>query len=257
MIAASGPVTLVFDGHTIRGQGQGVGVLVVRGTLSLRGPGAIEGFGTGAFAHGPQALASAVGMRFSGNRAAGLAVQADGYAIQGNVAENNGRDGFALDGNGYALDGNRATGNGRYGFYMLGMGAHVGGGLGNEAVQNAKAGFWLYGMMHQVSGATAVGNGDYGFYSMLWNAWLADIRTERNASDGIRAMGMSIAIQGSSASGNQGAGVWVSGGTLTDGGGNSGADNAGLMGEPALPPMMLRENAPALLQCRVGTTACR
>jgi hypothetical protein len=257
MIAAPGPVTLAFDGHAIRGQGQGVGVLVVRGSLSLRGPGTIEGFGTGAFAHGPNALASAVGMRFSGNRAAGLAVQADGYALQGNVAENNGRDGFALDGTGYAVDGNRATGNRRYGFYMLGMGAHLGGGLGNEAVQNAKAGFWLYGMMHQVSGATATGNGDYGFFAMLWNASLADVRAAGNASDGLRAMGMSITVQNSSASGNQGAGVWVSGGMLDDGGGNAGADNAGLMGQTPLPPMMLRENAPALIQCRIGANPCR
>ncbi|HTC23744.1 MAG TPA: right-handed parallel beta-helix repeat-containing protein [Gemmatimonadales bacterium] len=257
MIAAPGPVTLAFDGHTIRGQGQGVGVLVVRGSLSLRGPGTIEGFGTGAAARGPTALASAVGMRFAGNRAQGLAVESDGYTIQGNVAENNGRDGFALDGKGYAVDGNRATGNQRYGFYMLGMGAHVGGGLGNEAVQNAKAGFWLYGMWHQEAGATSTGNGDYGFYSMLWNASLTDIRTDDNASDGLRAMGMSIAVQGSSASGNQGFGVWVTGGTLDDRGGNSGADNAGLAGATALPPMMLRENSPALIQCRVGTMACR
>jgi hypothetical protein len=257
MIAAPGPVTLAFDGHTIRGQGQGVGVLVVRGSLSLRGPGTIEGFDTGASAHGPTAVASVVGMRFSANRTSGLSVQSDGYVIQGNVAENNGRDGFALDGTAYAVDGNRATANRRYGFYLLGMGAHLGGGLGNEALANAKAGFWLYGMLHQVSGATATGNGDYGFYAMLWHAALADIQAEGNASDGLRAMGMGITIQHSGAAANGGFGVWVSGGMLTDQGGNFGVDNVGLTGQAALPSMMLRDTVPAQIQCRVGTASCR
>jgi len=256
-VASASPVTLAFDGRAIRGQGQGVGVLVARGSLSLVGPGTIEGFGTGAFARGPTALRSAVGMRFRANRGTGLVVASDGYTIQGNVAENNGRDGFSLDGNAYALDGNQAAGNHRYGFYLLGMGAHVGGGLGNEARGNARAGFWLYGMMHQVDGATTTGNGDYGFYAMLWNGWLANIRADHNASDGVRAMGMGIAIQDSRATDNVGLGVWVTGGMLEDGGGNSGADNVGLMGQPALYPMMLHETAPALLQCRIGTAPCR
>src|SRR6266436_3215414 len=33
LVAAPGPVTLAFTGRTIRGDGQGIGVLVVRGTL--------------------------------------------------------------------------------------------------------------------------------------------------------------------------------------------------------------------------------
>ena len=257
LVAATGRVTLGFDGHTVRGQGQGIGVFVTRGSLSLRGPGTIEGFGTGALARGPNALASAIGMRFVGNRMYGLYAESDGYAVQGNVAENNGHDGFALAGNGYAVDGNRAAGNQRYGFYLLGMGAHVGSGLGNEAVNNGKSGFWVYGMMQELAGATAVGNGDHGVYAMVWQGRLADIRAEGNVGDGIHAMGMALALERNTATANQGYGVWATGEMFDDRGGNWGADNAGLTGEARLPSMMLRETAPTLVQCRIGAAPCR
>jgi hypothetical protein len=257
VVRASGPVTLAFDGRTIRGQGQGAGVLVVSGSLSLAGPGAIEGFGVGALAHGKTALASVVAMRFSDNRTWGLSADSDGYAVQGSLAERNGRDGFALGGNAYALDGNRATGNRRYGFYLLGMGAHVGGGLGNEAIQNGRGGFWLYGMLYEVVGASAVANGDYGFFAMGMHARLAGIRASGNEGVGLRGMGMALALENNVATENGGFGIWVSGGMLDDRGGNSGADNVGLMGGAAIEPTGLRERAPELIQCRIGTAACR
>src|SRR3989441_7977487 len=43
VVAASGPITLDLGGRTVAGNGQGVGVLVVRGTLSLVGPGVSSG----------------------------------------------------------------------------------------------------------------------------------------------------------------------------------------------------------------------
>jgi len=257
VVRAPGPVTLAFDGRTITGQGQGVGVLVVGGSLSLTGPGVIEGFGVGAHARGPTAVASVVGMRFRGNRLAGLSVDSNGYAVQGSVAEGNGRDGFALGGTGYALDGNRATGNGRYGFYLLGMGAHVGGGLGNEATENQRGGFWLYGMLHEVVGATAVENGEYGFFAMGMHTLLSGIHAAGNEGVGLRGMGMALALEGNTATGNSGFGIWVSGGMLDDRGGNAGADNVGLMGAASIEPTMLRATAPDLIQCRIGTAACR
>ncbi len=257
LVRAPGSVTLAFNGRTIAGQGQGVGVLVVGGSLSLTGPGVIEGFGVGAHARGPTAVATVVGMRFRGNRLAGLSVDSNGYAVQGSVAEDNGRDGFALGGNGYALDGNRATGNGRYGFYLLGMGAHVGGGLGNEATENQRGGFWLYGMLHEVVGATAVANGEYGFFAMGMHTLLSGIHAAGNAGVGLRGMGMGLAFEGNTATGNTGFGIWVSGGMLDDRGGNAGADNVGLMGAADIEPTMLRETAPDLIQCRIGTAPCR
>jgi len=258
VVVAPGPVTLAFRGHTIRGTGQGIGVLVARGSLALQGPGAIESFGTGVLARGPRALVGAVGMRFSRNHMDGLLAESEGYTVVGSLAEHNGHDGFALGGRGYAVDGNRAAGNGRHGFNLWGRGAHVGGGLGNEAVGNAAAGFWLHGMMHQVVGATAVGNGSDGVYGRVMHALFADTHAERNGRNGLWALGWAIAIQGNDATANRGYGVWVMARDVDDRGGNRGLDNAGLMGPVDHPPAMLVDRDPGLLQCRIGMTgACR
>ena len=258
LVAAPGPVTLAFTGRTIRGEGQGVGVLVVRGSLSLQGPGAIEGFGMGVLARGRRALTSAVGMRFSRNGMSGLVAESEGYTVEGSVAEHNGQDGFALGGRGYALDGNRAADNRRHGFNLRGRGAHVGGGLGNEAVDNGKTGIVVHGMMHQVLGGTAVGNGRDGVYGRVMHALLADVRADRNGRAGLWATGAAIAIEGNRATANRGFGVWVMGRDVEDRGGNQGTGNAGIMGPVDAPPAMLRDLDPGLLQCRIGMTdACR
>src|SRR5438132_10627213 len=112
VVDGSGPVTLDLGGRTIAGNGQGVGVLVVHGTLSLVGPGSIERFETGVRAEGDAPLARVTAVRVADNRLDGLAAHAEGYALQGSVAEGDGRDGFALDGAGYALDGNSAAAHG-------------------------------------------------------------------------------------------------------------------------------------------------
>ena len=258
IVAAPGPVTLAFGGHTLRGQGQGVGVLVARGRLALQGPGEVAGFGTGVLARGPHALASVVALRFSHNAMTGLWIQSDGYTVTGSVAEDNGMDGFALGGHGYALDGNRAEGNHRHGFFLGGRGAHVGGGLGNEAVANGQAGFWVQGMLHQVVGATAVGNGRDGVSARVMHALVADVRADQNGRNGLWARGGGIAIANNRATANRGFGVWVMGPAVDDRGGNQGTDNAGIMGPVAGPPAMLLERDPGLLQCRIGMTgACR
>ena len=258
LVVAPGPVTLAFDGRTIRGQGQGMGILVARGSLSLQGPGAIEGFATGVLARGPHALASVVGMRFSRNHMDGLFAQSNGYTVQGSVAEHNGHDGFALGGDGNAVDGNRAAGNRRHGFNLWGKGAHVGGGLGNEAVDNGKMGFWLQGAMHQVVGATAVGNGRDGLFAKVMRTLLTDVRADQNGRAGLWAIGSGIAIAGNQAARNRGIGVWVMGPDVDDRGGNACMDNAGIMGPVDAPPAMLLALDPALLQCRIGATGvCR
>ena len=258
LVTAPGPVTLAFQGHTLRGSGQGIGVLVARGSLSLQGPGTIDGFGMGVLARGPSAFAAAVAMRFSRNQMDGLFAESDGYTVQGSVAEDNGHDGFALGGHGYAVDGSRAAGNGRHGFNLWGRGAHVGGGLGNEALHNGATGFWLHGMMHQVVGATAVGNGSDGVYGRVMHSLLTDVRSDGNGRNGLWAIGWEIAIQGNSAASNRAYGVWVMGRDVDDRGGNQGLDNAGIMGPIDHPTAMLLDHDPALLQCRIGMTeACR
>ena len=257
VVAANGPVTLDLDGRVLRGDGQGVGVLVLHGTLDLRGPGAIEGFETGVLARGPAALRSALGIRSAHNRLDGFLIEADGYAIQGSTAEANGRDGFGLGGKAFAADGNRATGNHRYGFSVWGMGAHVGGGFGNEASLNGMAGFYIRGMMHDVVDATVTGNGGEGLSASVMHALLSDVHAAGNARDGLRVMGMGIAIQRSTADDNGGYGIWVMGMNVDDRGGNRGAGNAGLEGLAGI-PSQASSVSPGLVQCRMGmTTPCR
>ena len=258
MVDAAGPVTLALGGHTVRGSGQSAGVLVLRGTLTITGPGGIERFHTGLMARGPAALASAVGLRVAENRHAGIAIDAAGYAIQGCVAEHNGGDGFMLGGSAYALDGNRAVGNGRYGFNLMGMGAHAGGGLGNEAIGNMMTGFFVRGFLHQIVGATATENMGDGVFASVHHTLLADVRADRNQHDGVQAMGMLLAVADSSAADNRGFGIWVNAPDVQDGGGNRGAGNAGLTGRATAVSVVVREKMGPLVQCRIGMAgACR
>src|SRR5207247_9078153 len=75
VVAAPGPIRLDLDGRTIAGNGEGVGVLVVRGTLSLVGPGTIERFETGVRAQGEAPLARVVAARLPDHRRGGLGPQ--------------------------------------------------------------------------------------------------------------------------------------------------------------------------------------
>src|SRR2546428_137012 len=239
LVAASRPVTLDLGGRTITGNGQGVGIFVLRGSLTLVGPGTVERFGVGVMARGVRALQSAVNVRVAGNRLDGLVAQGDGFTLLGSVAEGNGGNGFSLGGTNYALDGNRASANGRHGFKLTGMGTHVGGGFGNEAVANGGVGFWLFGGMHQVVGATARGNHKHGVMASVAHTLLSGVQADANLGNGLWAMGPGIAVGDSSATGNRGLGIWVMGKGVVDRGGNHGSAKLGVMpvnGRPS--PMM-------------------
>ena len=257
IVLAPGPVTLTFAGRTIRGEGQGTGLLVLSGSLSLVGPGTVEGFGIGLFARGGQRLRSAVRMRFAGNQLDGAAVVGDGFTIEGSEAEGNGRDGFALGGHGYALDGNLARHNGRYGFGLAGTGAQIGSAAGNEAAGNHMEGFLVRGMMHEVVRATAVGNGRDGLYAAVMHGAFVALRADGNQGDGVVVKGMGVTVGDSSASGNRGMGIWVNAMGTEDQGGNRGTGNGGYAGFTNVRPVVFAR-VPALAQCRIGMTgACR
>jgi hypothetical protein len=257
LVAADGPVTLDLNGRTLSGTGQGAGVLVLRGRLDLVGPGTIDGFGNGVLARGTAALGTVMAIRSVHNRLDGFFAEADGYTIQGSVAEENGRDGFALGGSAFAADGNRSVRNHRYGFNVWGMGAHLGGGLGNETAFNGMIGLYLRGMMHEMVGATSTGNGGDGVMASVMHALFTDVHAAGNAGDGLHVMGMAIAIGASTADDNRGSGVWVMGMGVDDRGGNRGAGNAGLIGLAGTPTLKA-EQTPALVQCRMGMmTGCQ
>jgi hypothetical protein len=256
LVSADGPVTLTLGGRTLAGEGQGVGILVLRGTLTLVGPGDVVGFGTGIQVRGAKGLAGIVGVRVAENHADGIVASGDGFSIQGTVAERNGRDGFALWGGPFAVDGCRASDNGRYGFDVMAMGVLLGGGLGNEATGNRDGGFWLHGEMYQMMGARASQNRGEGVMAAVTHSMFAHISADDNLSHGVRLMGPAIAFGDVTAARNRGVGVWVSGPGVDDQGGNSGVDNGGSMA-PAymgsdMTPMMM-SMMPGLSQCRVGT----
>jgi hypothetical protein len=257
LVDADGPVVLGLGGRTIAGSGQGVGVLVLRGHLSLAGPGTVSGFETGILARRDDGLASARDVRVADNGLDGVSAQGNGFRIEGVSSEGNGRDGFALAGAGYALDGNRAARNGRHGFHLSGVGAHVGGGLGNEARENVGSGFSISGRMHQVLGATAVGNGGDGIGATVAQTLLDRVHAEANLGSGLFAFGGALTLQDSEANGNHGFGLWVDGANAEDGGGNRAADNQGLTRNANGPPWMYSGWSAPLVQCRVGMGACR
>jgi hypothetical protein len=258
LVNADGLVRLDLGGHRLQGSGHDAGVFVLRGTLDLAGPGSIEGFQSGVVARGPRALASVAGVRLADNRLDGLAADADGYTLQGSVAERNGRDGFVLDGNGYAADGNRATENGRWGFDVCGMGGHLGGGLGNEATGNRMAGFYLRGMMHALVGATANANVGDGVFGDVIHTMLVGVRADGNLKSGVRLMGTANAVGDTVAVGNRGVGVSVMGAGSEDRGGNRGEGNVGIVGYGRTPSRVLGGMMAPLTQCQVGMmTVCR
>lgn len=256
VVSAPGPVTLALGGRTVAGEGQGIGILVLRGTVTLMGPGDVVGFGTGVQARSPNTLAAIVGVRVADNRGDGVVASGENYAIQGTVAERNGRDGFALWGGPFAVDGSRASDNGRYGFDVMAMGVLLGGGLGNEATGNADSGFWLHGEMYQMVGARASRNRGQGVMAAVTHSMFAHVRADENLSDGVRLMGPAIAFGDVTAERNRGVGVWVSGRGVDDQGGNAGLDNGGLMAPAYMASSMtptMMSMVPGLAQCRVGT----
>ncbi len=258
LVDADGAVTLDFAGSTLTGSGQGAGVVVLRGSFALVGPGTITGFETGVLARGGDGLASARNLRVSGNRLDGVFASGAAFTIEGVVAENNGRDGFAIAGRNYALDGNRAARNGRHGFRLVGTGAHVGGGLGNEARDNVGDGFALGGSLHQVVGATAVGNGGDGVSANVGRSLFSAVRADANIGSGLYGVGGGVRIADSEASQNGAFGVWLMGTGAVDGGGNWGTANAGLQARGMThPPASLAGWMAPFAQCRVGTAPCR
>jgi Right handed beta helix region len=259
VVRADGQVTLALGGQTIQGSGQGVGVLVGAGTLSVVGPGSIEGFETGILAHGQSALASVLGIRLAHNKTDGLFAAGAGYTIQANVAEANGRDGFFTGGTGFAADGNVSSGNGRYGFNICGMGAHIGGGVGNTATDNRKGGFFVAGMMHQLVGLTANHNGAHGVFASVMHVLFSGIHADENLGSGLKVMGGGdITVGQSTATGNRGMGIMVMGMAPEDAGGNTGAGNFGLppVSERASPRSAGGVDDP-MIQCQIGRQVCK
>jgi parallel beta-helix repeat protein len=111
IIGQSGVVLTIKGGNTIRGSGEGTGILLGAGVSGVTvQSGTIAGFATGVRATGNDGGTFSA-LRVTGNTDAGLDVTGNGNTIDRVLAEANGA-GLVVDGDGNVVTGNRAEGNG-------------------------------------------------------------------------------------------------------------------------------------------------
>ncbi len=190
--------TLALAGHVIAGSGRGVGVQVVGGGdggLTIAGPGAVRGFGTGIQGVNGT-LARVTGITAAENTSDGVVVAGEGFTVAGSEASRNGRDGFVLRGRRYLVERNRALANGRHGFQLAGREAAIGGEAGNEAAGNGHEGFRLRGQGHDVARAVATANGGDGVRARLRDGRVTGGLAESNRGRGLRASGHDLTLGG-------------------------------------------------------------
>jgi hypothetical protein len=110
LIGQSDVVLTIKGGNTIRGSGEGAGILLGAGVGGVTvQSGAIAGFATGVRATG-NAGGRFANLRVIGNTDAGLDVTGDGNTIEGVIAEANGT-GIAVEGDGNVVKGSRSDRN--------------------------------------------------------------------------------------------------------------------------------------------------
>jgi hypothetical protein len=125
-------IRLDLSGLTIRGQGRGVGIRVVRGgalgAVIVGGDGArgsIARFDTGIHGSGRSAVREVRGVNLVANRRDGLNVRSSGVRLSDVHSEGNGRDGVRVSGHGLDVTGVTAVGNGSEGLDVRGTSAYV------------------------------------------------------------------------------------------------------------------------------------
>jgi hypothetical protein len=203
-VRGDGSPVLALAGHTLVGNGHGIGIQVLRGGsggLTITGPGAIRSFGTGVQAP-TGALAAVTDVLAAENHRNGFEVNGVGYTITRCEAVKNGHLGFALRGRDYHADGNRALDNGRTGFALAGRNASVGDISGNEAVGNAGNGVTVRGRGHDVEHLTATANRRSGLRARFAKGRIADATAVGNQRQGIHASGDGLTVTDTVASGN-------------------------------------------------------
>jgi len=217
--------TLALGGHVLAGSGRGIGIQVLgggTGGISIVGPGAVRGFGTGILA-ATGGLATLSDVTAAENAADGFVATGEGYAVTGCEALRNRRDGFALRGTGYRAEGNRALENARYGFAFAGRDGAIGATLGNEAAGNGRDGLRVRGRRHDVRNPVATANGRSGISARLSSGRITGATAASNRGRGIRAVGADLTVAGSEARAN-GGGIDARGARVRDGGGNRAED---------------------------------
>jgi len=184
--------TLTLGGRNLHGAGRGFGIQVVGGgaRVSIVGPGAVQGFGTGILAT-RGGIARVANVTVVQNTGDGISIVGDGYAVSDCEALRNGRDGFALRGRGYRADGNRALENGRHGVAASGRDGTIGAAAGNEASGNGHDGFRLRGRGHAVDAPSATANRGHGVATRITVGPLRGTNATANQRGDVRASGAS------------------------------------------------------------------
>lgn len=244
-------VVLDLAGHTLRGDGRGIGLRVLNGgpggasIISRGGPGALDGFDDGIVARGQDGIALVEDVAIRGSRRDGLRVTGRDFAVRRVTVAGAARDGFALGGSGFEISDTHAEDCGRFGYLVMGDSGVIGGpGNGNVADRSGMAGFNLMGLGHTLAECTARGGRKDGVVLQASQLDVRGCEARDNDGDGITGTGSRLHLAGNQAVGNGGDGVAVRGQDLVDGGGNRGADNRGAGRERTA------------IQCAIGGATC-
>ncbi len=248
-----GGLRLDLAGHTLRGNGAGVGLRVLSGgpggtrIVSSGGEAILDGFDDGIVARGPDTLALLQDVTVRNSRRDGLRLTGREFVVRRVTATHSGRDGFALAGRGFEVNATHASDNGRYGYFVMGDSGLIGSdGSGNVAERSGRAGFNLMGAGHTLADCVArAGMRD----GVVLHAERLEVRgcvAAGNGADGIVGIGSRLRLAGNVAEDNGGSGLAVRGAALTDAGGNRGRGNGTGPGG---------ERRPAV-QCEIAGTPC-
>lgn len=244
---------LVLDlaGHTLRGDGRGIGLRVLDGgpggasIISRGAPAALDGFDDGIVARGQDGVALIEDLAIRGSRRDGLRVTGRGFIVRRVAVTGARRDGFALGGTGFEVSATQAEDCGRFGYLVMGDSGVIGGaGNGNTADRSGMAGFNLMGLGHTLAECTARGGRKDGVVLQASQLDVRGCQARDNAGDGITGTGSRLHLADNQALDNGGDGVAVRGQGLLDGGGNRGAGNRG------------DGRQRAAIQCALGSAAC-
>ena len=244
-------ITVDLAAQTLRGAGQGAGLLLLDGgpggarVISTGGAATLDGFQDGVLAHGDSAVALIADVVVVGSRRDGVRVEGPGFEIRDTVVRGAGRDGFGLDGKGYRVSGTRAEGSRRHGYAVAGSDGTVGAaGAGAVATGSGVTGFNVMGMGHALLGCEASGGTKDGIKLWGMHFQIRGCTASHNGGSGLTGMGMDWHLWGNQADDNGDDGVDAYGYWLIDEGGNRGSGNRGLA-----------QRRPAV-QCEIADQPC-
>ncbi len=250
---ARAAITIDLAGATLRGDGNGTGILSLYGgtggthIISTGARATVDQFRDGIAAHGSDSLAVLENVTITRSARDGVRVHSEGYTVRNVDVRSCGRDGFGIMGGHFKLADTMAGTNARHGYFIMGRSGLIGlKGHGAAARGNGSAGFMVGGDTHQFVECVATSNNKQGLHIQGDGHELIGCQSEENLGDGIAGMGNRWRIGGNSAMNNGGDGIDVRGPNLTDLGRNSGAGNGSLVVEPQVP-----------VQCQVNGASCR